>query len=995
MKQMNKRMLALLCCLCLFLSGLPIGAQAAGSPFPDVKPGDWMYTAVEYVYSHNLMQGSGGGFSPNSTLTRGMFVTILGRMAGVDKANYQGSSFSDVKAGAWYAPYVEWAYRRGITNGAGNNTFGVDRAITRQEMASMVNRYLGMEGLALAQAQSGLPGFTDSGQIAGWAAQDVEALRKTGLFQGDGAGRFRPSASTKRSEAAVVFMRLDQAVNAALAAEDGTLYSITDIQITGPAVVTVSTARSAWLTVRVLSEDKSWVIATGKALAKGGLSGEQVEVMLPESLTERYFVVEATLTGEDGEALCDTYTAVEHTRAYEEFMALDVSDFQEEKVLNLDESTTNNFMVAAESARLFKDGEAYVEPTADGLYWVYVPGAFQPGDKLVVQDGGETLLLTVESAGNGAVLAVPDADPELGEYFECIKIDAHIDGTPLVEQPAALSGQQGRGNPLQWVVDIIDITEADISKDGELPIPLHFGAEFSGFKLDVDAKVTLKVHFVLQYNVKLFTDMFLNCEFSASVEQATDGKVMLKAEHDDKKDEVIDEIDLANLTLPLGVPGLAAKVEVTAPVDWEIEGGMHVHMDSVVESGFKFRLGGEDEWGLHEISRNDSTATANVEAEGSVKFGPKLTVGLTYLADVFEGKLDLFTGLVLKGTASHPLGAITNVSQPGTHACSLCVDGAVDTDITVGAEAGIHIDLPFTDKTFDEKIIDKKIPVVNEHLFDFYVSIINDPQSIHKGQLACAEGDCPNYLWKVDFPVTDETGKAVNATVNMPGAKFTGKNCGYYYPGNYTANTTISGKAYTESFTVANAPLTVPFVAKAAWVEEYAKILRRELKKVKWGTPNFALAYIDGDDVPELLVSLDSSHVAAVDVYFYNNGNVKQHSLGAYGEFKFYPKTMVQTYNSGSGVESAYFGKLSASGYTSGQSFIHVSEYAFAPADSSKAYYSLNNQKVSKSKWETELKKAQTAYNWVKFGHGSSDGYKLTTSSINDMVEHPAQYVRG
>ena len=40
-------------------------------------------------------------------MTRGMFVTVLGRMAGVDADRYQSvSSFSDVPANAYYAPYV-------------------------------------------------------------------------------------------------------------------------------------------------------------------------------------------------------------------------------------------------------------------------------------------------------------------------------------------------------------------------------------------------------------------------------------------------------------------------------------------------------------------------------------------------------------------------------------------------------------------------------------------------------------------------------------------------------------------------------------------------------------------------------------------------------------------------------------------------------------------------------------------------------------------------
>ena len=46
-----------------------------------------------------------------------MVVTVLGRMAGVKTSDYTGTSFSDVKAGSWYAPYVQWASKQGPRQG--------------------------------------------------------------------------------------------------------------------------------------------------------------------------------------------------------------------------------------------------------------------------------------------------------------------------------------------------------------------------------------------------------------------------------------------------------------------------------------------------------------------------------------------------------------------------------------------------------------------------------------------------------------------------------------------------------------------------------------------------------------------------------------------------------------------------------------------------------------------------------------------------------------
>ncbi len=987
MKQMKKRALAVLCCLCLFVTSLPMGAQAASAPFRDVQEGDWMYPAVEYVRQHGLMSGTGSGatFSPNATLTRSMFVTILGRLAGVGKQDYPGISFSDVKAGEWYAPYVEWASQKGVTSGVGNGKFGVENAITRQEMASMVNRYLDMEGFTLAQAKDVLPHFTDSGDIASWAAGNVEALRKTGLFKGNDKGQFLPTKSALRSEAAVVFTNLHQALQAVLEANPEVFYSITGVTCeNGEATVTVSTTRSARVSLRILSEDGAQVLASGTALAKGGLSMEDIPVDLSAELPG-YFLAQASLLDDSGGLLCDSYTSRVYTRAYEEFQALEVADFPEEKVLNLDGDPGNNFIVVSDSVTLVEAAEgAVIGQAPGGSYTIAGAGDLIPGSRVVVQDGEETLLLVVQSNESGAIVAAPEAEPDFTEYFNCVKIDTQLTGQPeLLEEPQAQAAS-ARGL-LDWNVEPIELDNLVIAEDGSLAIPLHFGAEAGPLNLDVDATCTLRVHFQFQYSLVLFGKDYLFLDFHVALDQDTDAKVGLKAEHDDGYDKVYDEVNLANLLVPLGPTGLAAKVAVTMPLDWSLEGGLHLVMESTVQAGFQFALNGNNK-GLHPYTDNRSTATATVEAEGSIKIGPKLAVGLTYLT-VFNGELNLFAGVELKGVAAHPLGTVTNVAQAGAHACQWCVDGEVDTAVIVGAEAGVEI-LGF----FEANVIDGEIPVVNEHLLDFYLSLQNDGESVHGGAPTFGLKDCPNFLWRVDFPVTDSTGKAINAVVNAPGAKIPGKNCGMYYPGDYTASVTVDGQTYTQGFTVTNGPQTVPFVLQPAYLQEYAKILRN-LPKISGNNWYFGLAYIDNDDIPELITCGSGSHVSQSDIYFYKNGKISKQELGtSYGAFRFSPRTgMLWRWDLSFGHESQSFGTLSASGY---QSTIYFTNNGGTVSDPGEIQYWIRDSEVSKSQYDSELRKAQTAYKWVQFSYGSStDSRKVTSANINGMLENPQRYV--
>ena len=77
---MKKRIIA-----ALLMMGL-LCTTAHAARFTDVTDQDWYSAQVEYVYEQGLMSGtSDTAFSPNMTLSRGMMLTILYRMANIKK----------------------------------------------------------------------------------------------------------------------------------------------------------------------------------------------------------------------------------------------------------------------------------------------------------------------------------------------------------------------------------------------------------------------------------------------------------------------------------------------------------------------------------------------------------------------------------------------------------------------------------------------------------------------------------------------------------------------------------------------------------------------------------------------------------------------------------------------------------------------------------------------------------------------------------------------
>ena len=182
---MKKRLAALSMTLLLLFSVLPLSAAAGYLPFADVPEGHYARAAVQYVYDNGLMNGvSSDRFSPESDFTRAMFVTILGRMEGVDPTQYTGSPFSDVSAKtmSWAAPYIQWAAENSIVNGVGNGKFNPNGIITREQYCAIIQRYfVSMDG-KISAAPPFFVYLSDGGDISDYAKDAVYALAGYGLI---------------------------------------------------------------------------------------------------------------------------------------------------------------------------------------------------------------------------------------------------------------------------------------------------------------------------------------------------------------------------------------------------------------------------------------------------------------------------------------------------------------------------------------------------------------------------------------------------------------------------------------------------------------------------------------------------------------------------------------------------------------------------------------------------------------------------------------------
>ena len=244
-------------------AALPFSAAA----FSDVSESSWYNKAVEFVSEQGLFNGtSTENFSPDRNMTRGMFITVLGRVhsslntelvnecgrVNASSVNFRQSAdlnapvldvlskgtkveivealddwyfvkledstgyiasqyidkgaYNDVNSAMYYSVYIDWAVQNGISD-TNSESFRPEDDITREEMCVMLYNYCRYANVEL-NCDSETEDFTDSDEISYDAADAVEALHEAGIISGVGNDRFNPSGFSTRAHVAQMFTNL-------------------------------------------------------------------------------------------------------------------------------------------------------------------------------------------------------------------------------------------------------------------------------------------------------------------------------------------------------------------------------------------------------------------------------------------------------------------------------------------------------------------------------------------------------------------------------------------------------------------------------------------------------------------------------------------------------------------------------------------------------------------------------------------------------------------
>jgi hypothetical protein len=213
------------------LSAYGIGYKAPAPAFTDTTK-HWAKDNIDFVASRDLIKGiSTKTFSPDTAITRAVFLMALGKLSGADVSIYKTSGFTDVKNSDPAMPYIEWAIKNKILQGkginasdrnilgidpSGNGKFGPDQQITREQMAEIMVSYAKATGYKLPVSREAVA-FSDDAKINSIAKDAVTTIQQTGIIVGRNNNavhscEYDPQGSVTRAEASTFLRRFIELV---------------------------------------------------------------------------------------------------------------------------------------------------------------------------------------------------------------------------------------------------------------------------------------------------------------------------------------------------------------------------------------------------------------------------------------------------------------------------------------------------------------------------------------------------------------------------------------------------------------------------------------------------------------------------------------------------------------------------------------------------------------------------------------------------------------
>ena len=530
------------------------------------------------------------------------------------------------------------------------------------------------------------------------------------------------------------------------------------------------------LLLEILNPTQQEVLMTESVPCEGELEYQDLQLEYAAGELPEHFVVRGVLVDGAGEALCEPF--VQDCRAgldelMDEFEGKTPDSFGSGLVLNY----------GGEGFGVLRSDVHVVEGVATGDgYTVYSDAPLSAGDAVYLPAFND-LLLAASAVENedGSFTLTRDEDAGIGDFYQYLNYSSTFDAVDAIEESGNYEGEV-------------------IASRGSTPKKLHVEVNFDdSLSVVVDTNVNVTCNF--KYDVSLFGKSYVACEawmdLTATIGASTSVGFGLKDY----------QMPLLYGPIPTAAPGVLIEMSLAAPIEISAEAETQLSLTYTEHSGFTY----DSTHGARTASDYNVTKDLTVKGRLTAEAGLRAAVGISWLS-LIVADVGIYGGA--KATAEE---AVIEEHDPPQqpikrHACDLCFD--IQVVGFANLDARVSLRLGSKRKDFAKA----SLPLVERPFFEGYLSVINDVDSVHHGEIVGGKGECPNCEYRVKVILEDDVDErpvhvAVDRLVERVETKRIAEELSpmvvYLIPGDYRASGMLFGERLTEDFTVTDAPLTV------------------------------------------------------------------------------------------------------------------------------------------------------------------------------------------
>ena len=582
--------------------------------------------------------------------------------------------------------------------------------------------------------------------------------------------------------------------------EENNGINIFSVEVEGNvATAEVETVLDATLIVGIYSEDGIEMYASGKAdISK---EDEIVEVTIDIEAMPQYFYLKAYIVDSESlKPLCTVYESPNYTQEMQEFFAKTVEDFDEEKVLNLDDDDTNNFAVFNEEVKLIEstpnsanelvssdyEQKVYVIENADNSITSLQEGEiFSYAYDEEMEMSKNIIIVKVKSISvDGTTATIVGDEIDLEDAFDYIRIEGSGDvseaeiNESLMDDDVELCGFEQYDNNEDEGKNAIEPVGANVEASIKHSFSVNIKGDVlsSSLKFGIDVKINV-------YLTTLYKYVSVSADYSIKLEATI------------KATGTLIEKNLPGVTIPL----LGGTIDVALEPKFVVRPSVSISVSGTLTGsvGFRFTMGK----GFENCSKSPSFKT-EIKIKGSLFIGVAMEPKVEVLYGVVSIGLEMLGGVEIEATNT-PYSSSDYEQYPSEkHSCTFCLD------IKITPKFSLSVEVAFLKKikglSFKKTFLQLSAPSLR-----FYFSA---------DHLKFGLGTCPYKQYLITAVVKDKNGYPIKeANVNLSdGFSYSTDSCGtakfYLFPGEYTITAEKVQTLVTQNLMIDSIPRTLEFV---------------------------------------------------------------------------------------------------------------------------------------------------------------------------------------